>query len=665
MENSCTRVRVAGPPSIQPEKLGVPFWMGASIQPSRYVVKVYLTIAAVLALTPLLILPGYCFYYDVTPKVAIVLIGAAMGLVLFFRDSSFDLARRLWADRTGRWFCLLIAAQLISLLVSTLFSSNPALSWNGGNWRRFGLVTQCAVVVLAFLIAASFSESGLRILLRATAASGTAAALYGIFQYFGVDPILPSAGYHVGDGIITIVRPPSTLGHADYFAGYLLYVVFLGAALVATESKAEWKALGTTAVVAGSAAIVFSGTRGALLGLVAGAVSLWIWNRPRLSPRHAILAAGVCAVGLVFYFSPAGLKLRARVQWAIQDLRGGARLWLWRDSLRMAERHWFIGFGPETFGLEFPRYESVDLARAYPDFYHESPHNIFLDALVSEGILGLVILAGFVALAWSAARRSVAQGQRAAPYLASALVAGFTSSLFVSFTLSGALYFYATIAMLAGLAIAPRSVIEVIGLTAASRALRLRVPALAFSLTAVALFLYFTIRLAATDLALEQAQHDLDAGQIESSLQAYRRSQQWHLAGSSDDLYFSRALAAASRTASSPLLVLTALQQAFAAAQRAVETSEERQNAWYNLAAFYATRNDGAGVEACLRRSVGASPNWFKSHWALAQMLLLSGRRTEALGEAVRAADLDGGKDPEIAKFLQSVHDYPVSRKPE
>jgi hypothetical protein len=46
-------------------------------------------------------------------------------------------------------------------------------------------------------------------------------------------------------------------------------------------------------------------------------------------------------------------------------------------------------------------------------------------------------------------------------------------------------------------------------------------------------------------------------------------------------------------------------------------------------------------------------------------MLQLSGRPTEALAEAVRAADLDGGKDPEIAKFLQSLHDLPVSRKAE
>jgi O-antigen ligase len=614
--------------------------------------RVQLTIAAVLALTPLLILPAGFFYYDVTPKVAVALTGTAIALLLFLSLTTLERARRLWAHPIGRWFCVLAAAQLASLLLSTYFSSNPALSWNGGNWRRFGLVSQSAVLALGFLIAVSCSRSGFRIFLRATAAAGTAAAVYGMVQYFGVDPILPSAGYHVGEGVRAIVRPPSTLGHADYFAGYLLYVVFLGAALFATESKPAWKALGAAATVAGSAAIVLSGTRGAMLGLAAGALLLWIWNRPRLTRRHAFLAAGLCAAGLVFYVSPAGLKLRARGQWVLEDLRGGARLELWRDSLRMASRRPLAGFGPDTFALEFPHYQSAALSQAYPDFYHESPHNIFLDALVSDGIPGLAILAGFAAVAWFAARRAAAEGQPAAPYLASALVAGLTASLFVCFTLTGALYFYAAIAMLVGLLPSRDQRERSMRMVPTSGLMAVRVAALA----AVTMFLYFTIRVTVSDLALKQAQRDLDAGRMEKSVAAYAASQRWHPGGSSDDLYFSRALAGASGNASN---------EAFLLARSAAETSEEQQNAWYNLAGFYAARNDPAGVEACLRRSVDASPNWFKSHLALGQLLLLSGRRAEALAEADRAANLDGRKDPEIAKFLQSVHDYPVSRRPQ
>ena len=178
--------------------------------------------------------------------------------------------------------------------------------------------------------------------------------------------------------------------------------------------------------------------------------------------------------------------------------------------------------------------------------------------------------------------------------MASALIAGLTAGLFVCLTLPGALYFYATVAMLTSLAMA-----QTPNLTSPRPALVLRVPAVALPLTAVAMFLYFTIRLTTADLALDRAKRDLDAGRIEDSLTAYTWSQRWHLAGSSDDLYFSRALLGASRTASNPARVLIASQQAFIVARRAAATSEERQNAWYNLAEFYAVQHDAAGEEAC------------------------------------------------------------------
>jgi putative inorganic carbon (HCO3(-)) transporter len=613
--------------------------------------------AIVLALTPLLILPHYFFFYDISPKIVVALTGAAIALLLFLREQSLAGFWRLWANPLGRGFCLLLLAQILSLLVSTLFSARAALSWNGGNWRRLGFVSQFAVIVLALMIAAAYSRSRLNIVLRATAATGLAVAFYGILQYFGVDPLLSSNSYHVGEGVTAIVRPPSTLGHADYFAGYLLYVVFWGAALVVTEAQSAWKAIGVAVCVVGSVAIVLSGTRGAMLGLAAGTISLWIWTRPRVTMRRAIFATALGVVCLAFYLSPPGLKLRARSQWALEDLRGGARLWLWRDSLRMASERSLIGFGPETFALEFPRYQSVELSRAYPDFYHESPHNIFLDAFVAQGIPGLAILLGFAAFAFTAARRAAAQRQRAAPFLAAALASGLISGLFVCFTLPGDLYFFATIALLVGSALPDTPPAHTRGSAT--------VPALALSLTAVAIFLYFTIQVTATDIALARAKRDLDAGLIEDAVNAYRLSQRWHPGGSSDDLDFSRALAAASRSVSNPNRVLTASQQAFGAALRATATSEEQQNAWYNLAGFYATRDDFADVETCLRRSVAASPNWFKPHWALAQMLLLSGRREEAVAEAARAGELDGGKDAEIAKFLQSLHDLPASGKAE
>ena len=138
-----------------------------------------------------------------------------------------------------------------------------------------------------------------------------------------------------------------------------------------------------------------------------------VWYRPRLTRRRAIAAAVLAVGGVVFLLLPAGQKLRSRIEWSAEDTRGGARLWLWQDSIRMAGDQWLVGTGLETFGNEYPRYQSVELAKAYPDWYHESPHNVFLDVLASQGVLGLAGLLGLAAIPLAAAwlRRTEAPGE--------------------------------------------------------------------------------------------------------------------------------------------------------------------------------------------------------------------------------------------------------------
>ena len=81
--------------------------------------------------------------------------------------------------------------------------------------------------------------------------------------------------------------------------------------------------------------------------------------------------------------------LRSRTRWFFEDPLGGGRATTC-GAIRCAcaAVRWPVGFGPETFSIHFPRYQSAELARAYPAFYQESPHNIFIDALTDQGVLG-------------------------------------------------------------------------------------------------------------------------------------------------------------------------------------------------------------------------------------------------------------------------------------
>jgi len=89
--------------------------------------------------------------------------------------------------------------------------------------------------------------------------------------------------------------------------------------------------------------------------------------------------------------------------------------------------------------------------------------------------------------------------------------------------------------------------------------------------------------------------------------------------------------------------------------ERATRTAEDPFNAWYSLSSIRAMQNNAVGTEECLRAAIAAHPTWFKPHWTLAQVLGLESRRDEALKEAERAADLDGGKHLEVARTLQEL----------
>ena len=231
-----------------------------------------LLLPIVAALVSLLILPGWFFYFDIVPKVVVVLFGAAA--VLPF------LNLRAKRARFTKYFLGLIAAQAIAIVLAALFSTHRWLSIYGSAWRRDGVFAELAILILAAAAAVDLpAEKNLRRFLRITVLAALPIAIYGILQYFGIDPILRASSYHFGEGRFMIVRPPSTLGHASYFATYLLYVVFAAAALAQSETARAWKTTALLISVLAIFAIVLSGTRAALLGLLAGAVFATVRGR--------------------------------------------------------------------------------------------------------------------------------------------------------------------------------------------------------------------------------------------------------------------------------------------------------------------------------------------------------------------------------------------------
>jgi O-antigen ligase len=605
---------------------------------------------ALVALIPLLMTPGLLFHYDSQPKVALLALAMSIALMRPGRVAR-DIAE-LWHSRAGKWLCVLAVFQIVWTGVATSTSSRVMFSLFGSNWRRFGFITILALAIFAVLAAAHLIARSKDVtpVLRAMAIAAIGVSLYAIAQYFNIDPLQSTAGYHAQDGDSTIVRPPGSLGHADYLGWWLAIAVLCAWGLSRIERHAwRWVALAATTLSA--IATVLSGTRSAIAAIGCGVLYLTTMTPLRPRRKHLFSAAAIAVVCLAFYQSPAGERLRARVRWSSDEVPGGARPLLWRDALKMSASHPLTGFGPETFAAQFPRYQSVDLARLVPGFYHESPHNAALDALTSEGLPGLLLALGWMALGLYAIAQARKKPTPLDGALAAAFVASLVASAFNSMTIGPA------VATLTVLALLLARCAEVTGHVTPSSGAR-RFPEILAGAAAVPIAVVlamFGVMLTVSDFRLERFSRSAAGHDPGRAVIAYKDLHSRYLPGPAEDLYCSRRLASVCGAGGNAVARLECSQVATQAAANATETADNPPNAWYNLAMFAAAHNDSRGTEKALRTATGIAPNWFQPHWALANYLMLSGRKAEASVEINRAALLGAGKIQQVTDSVRMI----------
>ena len=606
--------------------------------------SLFVLFAGMAVLLPIAFTPGVLLYFDVTPKAAVLLLGASIAMLC--TGSSLRIYPP-W-NRGLRILSFLLCASALSLVLSTILSTHPAQSVFGTNWRRFGALVQVAIYILALLGALHFAATPNEVprLFRVLALAGIPVAAYGVVQYFRIDPFLDSNIY-VSKYLHVLIRPPSTLGHATYSAAYLCDVFFVCVGLRLMEKRTFWKVVGVCAAVLSLTAIVLGGTRSAVLALAAAAAYVLAYKRARpVWPRLLVIVGLLLGIGVPFYFSRFGDLLRSRFEQWGGDVSGGTRLYLWRDTASMSASRLFTGYGPETFPTEFGRFQSIAFARAFPNFYNESPHNILLDALVSQGIFGLFLLLSIIAVGIYCLTQERKLKSPLAWALTCMFIANLVTQQFMCFTIATAFYFFLNISLLVAISAAgPDDNIKAITFGPVTR--------IAVLVTA-ACFLIVAIRMVMTDLALARVKQDIEQRQVTTAISDYQRSRKWRLPGASSELWYSRAMADASGVAPLAGRAL-AWEEALTAARRAVDTAEDLHNAYYNLAVLSALNENRVEAEAGLRLAIHWAPHWFKPHWMLARILMLEGNPEAAEAEAVQARVLNGGKDPEVSETLRNV----------
>ncbi|OFV95490.1 MAG: hypothetical protein A3H28_15790 [Acidobacteria bacterium RIFCSPLOWO2_02_FULL_61_28] len=579
---------------------------------------------------PLAMIPGLQFF-DVTPKLLALVGGACLVWIALAAANRFPALREGYAV----YFFLLAALALIGV-VATVLSRDAVLSLAGSEGRRIGLPAWLASLALA---AAAPAVAGAepqrrRLLVAAMTLAGVAGVVYGIGQYFGFDPWINSALYRIGQGEGQMVRPPSTFGHANYFAVFTLSAMFcaIGLALSASTERARrgWAAAAGILLMA----VVISGSRAAWLGAVAGMVALSLRVARNRSLTVGVLAAAVLA--LAFVLSPLGRPIRNRVGSSFDDPGFTARVLVWRDSLRLIAAHPLLGAGPDTYEIAFPGVQSTELARLAPDQYAESPHNIFLDSLVAIGVPGgLLFIALAVMALLSYARSSRTESLDAG--LLAALVAGLVAQQFSGETTSTRLALLTLVALSVATPHGPArlSIRGTVGVAAVA---------------GLAVALVFGTRLVQADRALFRAAQAAGRGDIENTLRGSLRVRQAFPWTGAHAFAASRIVGQLVSTPNLSVSQRAALLAVAADSARAgLLHSTQPQIVYVHLASLQVLQGKQAEAQASLAAAIEAAPAWYRPRWLLAVLLAENGELRRAAEQAEAALERGARTHPEIA----------------
>jgi len=367
---------------------------------------------------PLIFVPGMRDMFAL-PKVSLLRFGAVLLTGALLADTG--IYKKLKFNR------LFLAAVVYfgTRIVAAVFSENPSLSWNGMYFYYFdgSFQIMCfAVFFIAVQTALSDNAFFEEKIYKAIAAAVLATGIYGLFQFAGFDFVRWKGGFG---------RIFSTLGNPDFFAGWLLLCIpaLVGGCINASSKKSKIF-FGASAVVA-FVNLILAFSRAGWLGAAASLIALIFFmgaKQKRQIPYRAqvkgFVFAALFALALIAAFGPRswneGLK---------------PRLMGWKAGYRAFRERPVMGRGPAMFSTAAERYLPAEFSRLTKKNGNPAyAHNIFIDQLVSAGILGL---AAFFWLLFEFYRRS---GNY--PFLASAVTGGLVYGFFSIGTLSFWLYFW-------------------------------------------------------------------------------------------------------------------------------------------------------------------------------------------------------------------------------
>lgn len=293
---------------------------------------------------------------------------------------------------------LAVMAFTVVLLFTGLLGENPSQSiWS--NFERgegvFQIMHYCLFFLLAFILFTDKEE--IKRIIKLNLIVSFFVCLYAIPQFFGIQELTHTIG---GSGRIS-----GTLGNPSYLAAYLLFNFALIAYTYLHSPERKTRIWLIALAAFEFFAFMNTGTRAAYLALAVGlgviyCINIFITKSSETRSRLIIILVGVMAfagTGLGAYHAFPELQkgvIFDRLFNFSGALKGfEPRGWTWQSALSgISDRPW-LGWGAENFAYSFDQYYNPKHYGA--ESFFDRTHNIFLEHLISGGIILLLVYLSF------------------------------------------------------------------------------------------------------------------------------------------------------------------------------------------------------------------------------------------------------------------------------
>lgn len=304
--------------------------------------------------------------------------------------------------------------------VSSVFAANANLAIFGSYGRSEGFLTIATYAGLFWLSAQALSSAAeARVVLRALVAGAFVVSILAIWQVVASTlTAAPSGDSAAGSG--GLARAVATFGNANGLAAYLAMAIPLGVTEYLLATTVSDRILAGNLIAVMTVALLLTFGRGGWVGAAVGVVVVIATVRPSL---RRVSVIGGAAVGLVApialavtFLGAGGLPIAQSTAARFLSLldptsgSGASRIHIWKDTLGLIASRPLEGYGPDTFGLVFPRFQTGPWAGAS---IIDAAHSELMQVGATQGLLGLVAFSWLcfaVLRLWWNGRRGILSG---------------------------------------------------------------------------------------------------------------------------------------------------------------------------------------------------------------------------------------------------------------